>query len=58
MRKQQSHNLWEYYPIFSSVAQTVLARREVLSGIWKGLKTDFIPLMKVTAVQWYNMRNV
>lgn len=52
MRKQQSHNLWEYYPIFSSVAQTVLARREVLSGIWKGLKTDFIPLMKVTAVQW------
>lgn len=58
MRKQQSHGLWEHYCIFPSVPQRVLARREVLSGILKGLKIDFITLMKVTAVQLYDMRKM
>lgn len=58
MRKQQSYGLWEYYSIFPSVPQTVLARREVLSGILKGLKIDFITLMKVTDVHLYDMKKI
>lgn len=58
MRKQHSHSLWECYPIFPSVTQAVLTKQGSPASYPERFLMDSIPPMKVTAVQWYNVRDV